>query len=145
MRDVQFHFIKVGTPAYEQMIALRMKVLLDPIGIPRTYIDPQKEAADLLIGAYENGQLVGCCILTILSDNMVQLRQMAVDTCLQNQGIGAALLYFAEGAARQSGFHRLVLHARDTVLWFYAKCGYRIAGEPFSEVGIGHHKMEKEL
>jgi predicted GNAT family N-acyltransferase len=37
------------------------------------------------------------------------------------------------------------MHARDTVLSFYEKCGYQISGEQFFEVGIAHHKMQKEV
>jgi predicted GNAT family N-acyltransferase len=145
VKDLQFRFISAGTPAYEQMIDLRMNVLLGPIGISRSYIDPAKEAADLLIGAYDEEVLIGCCILTRVSDAVVQLRQMAVFHSLQKTGVGAALLCFAEEVARQKGYQTLMMHARDTVLSFYKKCGYRVAGEQFFEVGIGHHRMQKEL
>lgn len=122
-----------------------MKVLLEPIGIPRNYIDPLKESGDLLIGAYADGQLVGCCILTRISDTTVQLRQMAVASFLQKKGVGAAILRFAEEQAREKGYHTLMMHARDSVVPFYEKCGYKIAGDQFFEVGIGHHQMQKEL
>jgi predicted GNAT family N-acyltransferase len=38
-----------------------------------------------------------------------------------------------------------MMHARDPVIDFYKKCGYLIAGEQFFEVGMGHHKMQKQL
>ena len=145
VNNLQFCLLRTGTPAYEQMISLRMAVLLEPIGIPCSYIDPVKEASDLLIGAYADGQLAGCCILTRVSDTTVQLRQMAVASFVQKKGVGAAILSFAEDKALENGYHTLVMHARDTVLPFYEKCGYKIAGEQFFEVGIGHHKMQKEL
>jgi predicted GNAT family N-acyltransferase len=137
--------IQTNTPGYEAMIALRMKVLLDPVGIPRTYINPQKEADDVLIGAYENDRLIGCCILTQVDERTLQLRQMAVDNVLQQKGIGKAIVAFAERFAKDQGYKKLMMHARDAVINFYQKCGYTISGEPFVEVGIGHHKMEKEL
>lgn len=142
---MHFQLIETGTPAYEQLIDLRMNVLLDPIGILRSYIDPVKEAADLLLGAYANDQLIGCCILTRQSETIVQLRQMAVATPVQKSGVGAAILQFAEGLAKQKGYRLLLLHARDNVLPFYEKCGYRMSGDPFFEVGIGHRKMQKDL
>jgi len=92
VEKLRFNLIETNTTAYEQMIALRMRVLLDPIGIPRSYINPEKEAYDLLIGAFAQEQLVGCCILTKISDTTVQLRQMAVDSSLQKRGVGAAVL-----------------------------------------------------
>lgn len=145
MTALQFRFVSVASPAYEEMIGLRMRVLLDPIGIPRTYINPRKEAADLLLGAYQKEKLIGCCILTRLSDTTVQLRQMAVDAFVQRKGTGAALLAFAEAVARENGFAEVVMHARDAVLPFYEKCGYRICGEQFFEVGVPHHKMKKDI
>lgn len=138
-------FIQTGTKEYDDMINLRMKVLLDPVGIPRSYIDPQKEKEDILIGAFENGELIGCCILTVVDGTTLQLRQMAVDNKLQKKGVGAALISFAEKVAQEKGYRTLMMHARDAVLGFYKKCGYEINGEQFFEVGIGHHKMEKQL
>lgn len=122
-----------------------MAVLLDPIGIPRSYINPQKEASDILLGVYENDQLAGSCILTPVDERIVQLRQMAVHVSYQQKGVGRTLLSFAEALAREQGFGLLKLHARDTVISFYQKCGYEPTGNPFAEVGIKHQVMQKEL
>lgn len=137
--------IQTGTAEYEEMIGLRMKVLLDPIGIPRSYINPEKEKKDLLLVAEENGTIAGCCILTRVNEHTIQLRQMAVDNSLQGKGVGAAIVSFAEQTARHHGYRLLAMNARDSVLDFYHKCGYSIAGDQFFEVGIPHHRMEKRL
>jgi predicted GNAT family N-acyltransferase len=142
---MQLRILQTTSKEYEEMVSLRMKVLLDPVGIPRSYIDAAKEKNDVLIGAFENEQLVGCCILTHVDDDTLQLRQMAVDNNLQKKGIGAAIVAFAEDLAKKKGYRRLMMHARDSVLDFYRKSGYTISGEPFFEVGIGHHRMEKNL
>lgn len=39
----------------------------------------------------------------------------------------------------------MVLHARDSALDFYLSLGYSIVGDPFEEVGIPHHRMEKSF
>jgi predicted GNAT family N-acyltransferase len=142
---MDFRIIETGTDEYEKMASLRMKVLLDPIGVPRFYIDPVKEAADLLIGAFEADRIIGCCILTAIDNATMQLRQMAVDTEIQGKGVGAGIIRFAEELAKKNGYRLLMMHARDVVIPFYQKCGYHVAGEQFFEVGIGHHRMEKEL
>lgn len=137
--------ISTDSPAYEQMVDLRMEVLLNPIGIPRTYINPEKESQDILIAAFEDNQLLGCCILTHCTKNSMQLRQMAVKQNIQRSGIGASIVAFAENKAKELGYKTLFMHSRDAVISFYEKQGYKIDGEGFTEVNIPHHKMEKEL
>lgn len=137
--------INVGTPAYEQMIELRMEVLLNPIGIPRTYINPEIESQDFLIAAFEGEQMIGCCILTPADAQSIQLRQMAVQQNCQRSGIGATIIAFAEAIAKEKGFKTLFMNARDAVIPFYEKQGYQIDGEGFTEVNIPHHKMKKEI
>jgi N-acetylglutamate synthase-like GNAT family acetyltransferase len=145
VNKLQFRIIPPFSPFYEEMVDLRMTVLLEPIGIPRSYIHPEKEATDVLIGAYQAYTLIGCCILTAIDENTVQLRQMAVAATVQTQGIGRQILSFAESVAREKGFTSLMMHARDSVIPFYQKCGYEISGNPFFEVNIPHHKMQKNL
>ncbi|HEY0066427.1 MAG TPA: GNAT family N-acetyltransferase [Flavisolibacter sp.] len=142
---MNLRIIQTGTPEYEEMVGLRMKVLLDPIGIPRSYIDPEREKDDLLLVAEEDGKLIGCCVLTRVDGHSIQLRQMAVDNSLQGKGVGAAIVSFAEQTARHHGYRLLTMNARDVVLDFYRKCGYTVAGDQFFEVGIPHHRMEKRL
>lgn len=137
--------IKAGSPEYEQMVKLRVSALLEPIGIPESYINPEKEKDDIFIGAFDGQHIIGCCILTPKNEKTVQLRQMAVLPGLQGQGMGAAIIRYAEDEARKRNFTLLMMHARDPVVGFYRKCGYMIVGEPFEEVGMGHRKMQKEL
>jgi predicted GNAT family N-acyltransferase len=142
---MDIRLIEIDSPEYEEMAHLRLEVLLRPIGVPASYINPQKEKTALLVGAFEGQRMIGCCVLTPLDKDLVQLRQMAVKTDVQGKGVGAAIVAFAEKTARDKGFTRLMMHARDVVIPFYQKCGYTIAGEEFTEVGISHHRMEKGL
>lgn len=130
---------------YEQMIQLRISQLLQPIGVPASYIDREGERQDILIGASENHEIIGCCVLTPKTNGVIQLRQMAVRSDYRGKGIGAAIIDFAEEVAKENGFTVLMMHARNPVVDFYRKCGYQIEGEEFFEVGIGHHKMQKQL
>lgn len=133
------------SPEYKKMVDLRLNVLLRPIGAPATYINPEKEKSDFLVGAFEQGILVGCCVLTPRDQDLIQLRQMAVRPDYQGKGVGAAIVAFAEITARGKGFRRLMMHARDVVIPFYEKSGYTITSGQFTEVGIEHHRMEKDL
>jgi N-acetylglutamate synthase-like GNAT family acetyltransferase len=137
--------ITFGSDDYEQMIALRVSQLLQPIGVPASYIERENEKNDFLIGAFEENEMIGCCILTPRNNEVIQLRQMAVRSDYRGKRIGAAIIDFAEKIAKENNFSSLMMHARDPVINFYKKCGYEIYDEPFFEVGIGHHKMRKQL
>ncbi|MER3465396.1 MAG: hypothetical protein C4329_14280 [Chitinophagaceae bacterium] len=49
--------IQHGSADYEQMIALRLEVLLNPLGVTASYVNREKEMEDFLIGAFEGDQL----------------------------------------------------------------------------------------
>lgn len=142
---MEIRFIEHNSSGYDEMIQLRLTELLEPIGVPASYIDRKKEQHDILIGAFRNDVLIGCCVLTPHTNGVMQLRQMAVRNDFRGKGIGAAIIEFAEAAAKENGFLTLMMHARDAVMDFYKKCGYTISGGQFFEVGIGHHKMQKQL
>ena len=105
----------------------------------------EKEKEDILCVCENEGQIVGCCILTPIDKNIVQLRQMAVEDSTQKKGIGAKLLLFAEESAKENGFDKIVLHARKVAIGFYLKYNYDIVGDEFEEVGIPHFEMQKIL
>lgn len=142
---MEIRLIACDSNEYEQMITLRVTQLLEPIGVPPSYIDREKEKNDLLIGAFENEEMIGCCVLTPKDKRTIQLRQMTVRSDYRKKKIGAAIIEFAEGLARKNNFSLLIMHARNPVIEFYKKCGYEIEGKEFFEVGIGHHKMQKLL
>ena len=134
-----------GTKEYQQMVKLRDDILRRPLGLT---FDPQEledEKKNLLIGAFEDDNMLGCCMLVEENSESVKLRQMAVLNALQGKGIGRALMQFAENLARDHGYKVLTMHARKNAVGFYEKMGYRVKGEEFQEVSIPHFEMEKEL
>ena len=142
---MNIEIIEPASSEYEQMVRLRIKALLEPIGVPGSYIEPEKEKDDIFIGAFEQNEIIGCCILTRKDALTIQLRQMAVLPQYRGRKIGNAIIQFAERTAKENGYTTLMMHARDPVIDFYKKSGYEIIGEQFFEVGIGHHRMEKKL
>jgi predicted GNAT family N-acyltransferase len=142
---MKIKLIKHNSNEYDQMITLRITQLLEPIGIPASYIEKEKEQHNLLIGAFENDEIIGCCVLTPKDNTLIQLRQMTVRQDYRGKNIGAAIVEFAEEVAKENNFSVLMMHARDPVINFYKKCGYEIEGDQFFEVGMGHHKMQKQL
>jgi predicted GNAT family N-acyltransferase len=134
-----------GTKEYQQMVNLRNEILRKPLGLSFDKEELDKEKDDILMGAFEDDRLLGCCLLTRMDAFTVRLRQMAVPNNMQGKGVGRALMIFAENIARDLGYRKLCMHARQTAVGFYQKLGYSITGEPFEEVTISHYIMEKAL
>ena len=137
--------IDYGTKEYDQMIKLRYEILRKPLKLDFTEEQLQKEKNDILIGAYEEDKILGCCWLTREDQTSVRLRQMAVANNLQGKGIGASMMNYAENIARDAGYKKIIMHARKTAIGFYEKLGYTVTGNEFTEVSIPHYVMEKWL
>jgi ribosomal protein S18 acetylase RimI-like enzyme len=134
-----------GSREYQQMVQLRNDILRRPLGLQFTPEELEKEKEEILIGAFEEEKMLGCCMLIKEDPASVRLRQMAVLNNLQGKGIGRALMQFAENIARDRGFQKITMHARKTAVGFYEKLGYRVSGQEFEEVTIPHFTMEKLL
>lgn len=134
-----------GSKEYQQMVDMRLQILRKPLGLIFTEEELAKETEDILIGAFEDDMMLGCCMLTKVKPDTVRLRQMAVKTGLQGKGIGRALMQFAENIARDRGNSKIIMHARKTAAGFYEKLDYKVSGPEFFEVTIPHYVMEKAL
>ena len=134
-----------GTKEYWQMVQLRIDLLRKPLGLSFTDDELSKEKSHILIGAFEEEKMLGCCMLIKLEDGSVRLRQMAVLNNLQGKGIGRALTQFAENIARDIGYKKITMHARKPVTGFFEKLGYRVSSDEFLEITIPHYEMEKML
>ncbi len=134
-----------GTKEYRQMIHLRNEVLRKPLNLTFEADELDREKNDVLIGAFDEDKILGCCLLTKVDKNCVRLRQMAVQNNLQGKGIGAAMMNFAENIARDMGYKKLIMHARKTAIGFYEKLGYKITSKEFIEISLPHFIMEKKL
>jgi GNAT superfamily N-acetyltransferase len=134
-----------GSPEYQQMVQLRNDILRKPLGLVFLPDELEKEKEDILIGAFEDDKMLGCCMLINTDPGTVRLRQMAVLNTLQGKGIGKALMQFAENIARDRGYRKITMHARKTATGFYEKLGYTTNGVEFLEVTLPHVVMEKQL
>src|ERR1700712_3451918 len=132
-----------GTKEYEQMVFLRNEILRKPIGLHFEPAELESEKDDVLMGAFEDDKILGCCLLTKVDENTVRLRQMAVPNNMQGKGVGRALMVFAENIARDLGYKKLIMHARKTATGFYEKLGYTLNATEFQEVTLPHYVMEK--
>ena len=127
------------------MIQLRQTILRDPLGLQFTQEELEEEKDHILIVAYEEDSILGCCMLKKLDAQTLQLRQMAVKNNLQRKGIGASIMIVAENLSRDKGYKKIVMHARDSAIGFYERFGYKQKGDQFLEINLPHHVMEKLL
>ena len=134
-----------GTKEYQQMIKLRKEILRQPLGLSFTPEELAREKEDILIGAFDDDEMLACCLLTKMDNKCLKLRQMAVQNNLQGKGIGASMMNFAELISRDKGYKKLIMHARETAVGFYEKLGYKVVGDEFTEVTLPHYVMEKKL
>lgn len=134
-----------GSSEYQQMVNLRNEILRKPLGLQFTQEELDREKDEILIGAFEDDQMLGCCMLVRETDTECRLRQMAVQNTLRGKGVGSALMNFAENIARDRGFKKIIMHARASALGFYQKLGYIVKGEEFIEITLPHYIMEKPL
>ncbi len=134
-----------GSAEYQLMVKLRDDILRKPLGLSFTPEELESEKNNMLIAAFEEERILGCCMLLEEKDGSIRLRQMAVLNDLQGKGVGRALMNFAENLARDRGFRSIRMHARLNAVGFYEKVGYKIKGEQFTEVTIPHYVMEKML
>jgi predicted GNAT family N-acyltransferase len=143
--SLSFHLLPHGSPAYEETVALRDDILRKPLGLTFTAEQLGAESSDMHLACYDDGQLVGCLILTPADHGAVKMRQVAVAADRQGKGIGRAMVERSEEIAREHGFTEMVLHARETAVPFYEALGYDRVGERFEEVTIPHWKMRKGM
>lgn len=134
-----------GSADYKKMVDLRMDILRRPLGLTFSAEDLEKEKQDLLIGAFEEDELLACCILTKIAEDTCKLRQMAVRPKSQGTGLGAAMMNYAEQLAKDAGYKKMVMNARKTAKGFYEKLGYEIEGDEFVEVTLPHFYMQKNI
>lgn len=145
LKVMALKILQHGSPDYLKMVKLRDDVLRKPLGLSFTHEELETEKNNVCIGAFEEDEIIGCCMLVEESADVVRLRQMAVLNDQQGKGIGRVILSFAENIARDRGYKIFSMHARKNASGFYEKMGYRIASDEFIEVTIPHYVMEKRL
>ena len=143
--NTRAEIIPHNSPAYRQVVALRFRVLREPLGLTFTPEQLAAEAADTHVAIYADDRLAGCLMLQRQDAETVKMRQVAVAPEMQGQGIGRVLVTFAEDVARRQGYKTVQLNARETATPFYARLGYIPVGELFEEVGLPHLEMRKTL
>jgi predicted GNAT family N-acyltransferase len=137
-----------GTPLYQQMVALRYQVLRAPLRLQYTAAQLATEATDIHLAALDAHQNVVATIVLTPHPTLphtLKMRQVCTLPALQGKGVGSLLVQFCEAMARAQSCTTIQLNARQTAVNFYEKNGYACIGDPFTEIGLPHIKMQKTL
>ncbi len=130
---------------YFSELALRSKVLREPLNLNFTLKNIESENIAVHIGGFYNDVLIGCLVLKPININIIQMTQVAVEENFRGKGLGKMLVIFSEEHSKKLGFSKMNLHARIPAIKFYEKLGYKKDGEEFIEVSIPHWEMSKNL
>lgn len=134
----------VPADALPRCHAIRHAVFVEGMGIPdELEIDGlDDECLQLLL--QRDGTDLATARLRVY-EGAAKVERVAVLAHARGLGLGRALMDAVEVEARQRGFAEVVLHAQEAVVPFYRKLGYTTEGKRFTEAGIPHRAMRKQL
>jgi ElaA protein len=127
------------------VVALRYDVFCVEQGVPeREELDGRDGDAIHLVAVSADRELLGTCRVLMVGTT-AQFSRLAVRASARRRGIATALLDAADAETRAAGGRRLVLHAQTYAQALYEAAGYQPRGRVFTEAGIEHVAMEKQL
>jgi predicted GNAT family N-acyltransferase len=138
-----FREVPHGGPEYLELARLRDLHLRQPIGLRLRESDRIGEEQHRHFLLEEDGEIVGGLIAVPLSPESTKLRQMWIHPDHRGLGHGQQLLESVEKLLVSEGVRHFTLHARQNAADFYSKSGYEVVGDPFTEVGRPHLRMDK--
>ena len=102
---LKFIDIEFGSSRYKELLDLRYKVLLQPLGLKFLDSFREEEATFLHVGCIESStdELIGGLILVPIDNDEIRIMQVAVDVIHQGEGIGRKLIQYTEKIAKEIG------------------------------------------
>ena len=150
MIDLRWLMPAVDSALYAGERRLRYEVLRKPLGMAPGSEENLAEARCEHCVAVDQGTgaVVGC-VLWLADEGAPaaagKLLQMAVADDQRGKDIGRRLVHELERHVAAGGVREVRMHARETALGFYLKLGHRVTGAPFTEVGLAHRLMQRNL
>ncbi len=131
---------------FEEYFQLRWKLLRKPWNQPRGSEQDADEAIGYHVMVKDDGRIAGIARLQNVTENLAQLRYMAVDEDYRGRGVGRMIVQHMEDHARDNRVKEIFLHARENAVAFYEKLGYHRVEKSYLLFDcIQHYKMNKKL
>ena len=129
---------------FEKYLYFRWEVLRKPLEMSfDSNTDGNEEIAEHAVIYHEN-KIIGCGRLHY-ENGVGQIRYMAVDENYRNLGLGAKILDYLEGIAKEKSLKKIFLNARNNAMNLYIRNGYKPIRKYISPTNIPHTRMEKVL
>jgi predicted GNAT family N-acyltransferase len=141
--------LHIETVKYRDEIAaiknIRTQVFQREQGVlPKLEFDGLDEGVIHLL-AYLDNKAVGTARIRAINANRAKIERLAVLSEARKQGIGKQLMKVALKAISDQNKSSVIVHAQEYIAPLYRQLGFEIIGERFSEAGIAHVKMIKQL
>jgi predicted GNAT family N-acyltransferase len=95
--------------------------------------------------AYLDHQPVGTTRIRNIDEQTVKIERLAVLPEARKQGIGRKLMETALEVITNQNKHIAIVHAQEYIANLYRQLGFEQVGDRFTEAGISHIKMAKQL
>jgi predicted GNAT family N-acyltransferase len=126
----------------DKLHAVRRVVFVEEQNVPEELEwDEADEHAYHVLALSQDGVPIGTGRLKL----DCQIGRMAVLKEWRGRGVGSALMKLLLDLAEKDGCTRVMLHAQTHAVNFYARFGFRVAGDEFDDAGIPHRQMELTL
>ena len=123
---------------------LRERVFCGEQGVSLEADRDGRDPESVHVVAIAGERVVGTCRL-LFQGPLARLGRLVVEPELRGRGVARAILREADRVALDAGAGRIALHAQTYALSLYREQGYAERGARFTEEGIEHVAMEKEL
>lgn len=135
--------IAIKKPASEQdwdaYYDLRYRILREPLGKERGSERNEGDETGIHFTLVENTVFIAVARLDSVDETVCQARFVAVESHLQGKGYGRKIMTALENEARNLGYRKLILHARDYALPFYERLGYTLVGPSYKLFDVLQH------
>ena len=141
--------MEIRTVKYQDEIAaiqhIRTKVFQEEQGVSAELEFDGLDADAIHFLAYTNSKAVGTARIREIDRHTAKIERVAVLVKARNKGVGRQLMSAALNTISQQKKTKVIVHAQAYIASLYQQLGFEIVGEKFSEAGIAHVKMVKQL
>lgn len=147
--------VMFASPAYDALVALRLRTLYQPLGASIQIEDFAQEYQDVHLAVYNDTmEIIGGFVAKVCKEGeegtlhkrkICLLKQVVVETAHQGKGVGRDMIAALEQLLIDKGYKEVRLYAHVGALDFYSKLGYTKHGKEFTGNEIRQHVMKKKL